>query len=147
MGDEVGRRDFFGTLVKWIFGLTVLSWVPPTVAYLFPKSTGETEKVFVNPSGKPITVSAVLEEGSIIGLAFGHPTVVVDYKGDLRAFSAVCTHLGCIVQWKKETGTFLCPCHAGRFDANGNVISGPPPKPLPHYGLKVVANEIKLSEA
>ena len=147
MGDEIGRRDFFSTLVKWIFGLTVLSWIPPVVAYILPKSTAGKEKVFVDPSGKPIMVSAVSDAGSKIGLAFGHPTVVIDYKGDLRAFSAVCTHLGCIVQWEKEAGTFLCPCHAGKYDALGNVISGPPPKPLPRYAIKVVDNEINLSEA
>jgi cytochrome b6-f complex iron-sulfur subunit len=147
VGDEIGRRDFFGTLVKWMLGITVVSWIPPMVAYLLPKSTAGTEKVFVNPSGKPIMVSAVSEEGSKTGLAFGHPTVVIDYKGELRAFSAVCTHLGCIVQWEKDAGIFLCPCHAGRFDANGNVISGPPPKPLSQYGVKVVENEIRLSEA
>jgi len=44
--------------------------------------------------------------------------------------SAVCTHLGCIVQWQKERGQFLCPCHAGLFGIDGRVLSGPPPKPL-----------------
>jgi cytochrome b6-f complex iron-sulfur subunit len=147
LDQKIGRRNFFESVIKWILGITVLSWIPPMVAYLLPKSTAESEKVFRDPSGKPIIVSAVLEEGSTIGLAFGHPTVVIDYKGQLRAFSAVCTHLGCLVQWKKDERIFLCPCHAGKFDANGNVISGPPPKPLPQYGVKVVENEIKLSEA
>lgn len=147
MGNELGRRHLLGTLVKWIFGLTALSWVPPAALYLFPKSRGEAEKAFLNAKGEPIKVSAVLKTGSVVGLALGHPVIVVDYQGKLNAFSAVCPHLGCLVQWQKQTATFLCPCHAGKFDANGNVISGPPPKGLENYLVKVVANEIQLSEA
>jgi cytochrome b6-f complex iron-sulfur subunit len=51
-------------------------------------------------------------------------------KGGVVALSAVCTHLGCIVQWDKDKQIFICPCHGGRFTPEGKVISGPPPKPL-----------------
>ncbi len=147
MDEKIERRNFFGTLVKWILGVTVVSWIVPIVAYLFPKSKGEAENVFMDPLGNPIMVSAVLDEGAKIGLAFGNPTVVISYRGEVRAFSAVCTHLGCIVQWKRDEDIFLCPCHAGKFDPNGNVISGPPPKPLPHYRVKVERNKIELLKA
>lgn len=61
----------------------------------------------------------------------GQPAVVLQARaGNFAAFSAVCTHLGCIVQWQAEKGEFLCPCHAGRFSAQGEVLAGPPPKPL-----------------
>ena len=146
MDEKNGRRNFLGTLVGWIFGLTVVGWIIPIIAYFFPKSKGETENIFMDPSGNPITVSAVLEEGSKTGLAFGDATVVINYKGELRAFSAVCTHLGCIVSWKKDEGIFFCPCHAGKFDPSGNVISGPPPKPLPQYRVKVAGSKINLSK-
>jgi Rieske Fe-S protein len=45
------------------------------------------------------------------------------------AISAGCTHLGCIVTWDEGQQIFKCPCHDGRFDAEGNVLSGPPPAP------------------
>jgi cytochrome b6-f complex iron-sulfur subunit len=146
VNEEIERRNFFGTLINWILGVTVVSWVIPIVAYLFPKSKGGAENVFMDPSGNPIMASAVSKDGSKIGLAFGDATVVIAYKGGLRAFSAICTHLGCIVQWKKDEGIFLCPCHGGKFDPNGNVISGPPPKPLSQYEVKVEGNNIKLSK-
>lgn len=146
MDEKIERRNFFGTLVNWILGLTVASWIVPIVAYLFPKSKGEAENVFMDPSGNPIMVSAVLEEGSKTGLAFGDATVVISYGGEVRAFSAVCTHLGCIVSWKKDEGIFFCPCHAGKFDPSGNVISGPPPKPLLKYRVKVEGSKINLSK-
>ena len=146
MDEKIERRNFFGTLVNWILGLTVASWIVPIVAYLFPKSKGEAENVFMDPSGNPIIVSAVIEEGSKTGLAFGDATVVISYGGEVRAFSAVCTHLGCIVSWKKDEGIFFCPCHAGKFDPSGNVISGPPPKPLLKYRVKVEGSKINLSK-
>lgn len=48
----------------------------------------------------------------------------------LTVFSSICTHLSCNVIWQEEAEVFECPCHAGRFDANGQPISGPPKKPL-----------------
>ena len=146
MDEKIERRNFFGTLVNWILGLTVASWIVPVVAYLFPKPKGEAENVFMDPTGNPIIVSAVIEEGSKTGLAFGDATVVISYGGEVRAFSAVCTHLGCIVSWKKDEGIFFCPCHAGKFDPSGNVISGPPPKPLLKYRVKVEGSKINLSK-
>lgn len=59
--------------------------------------------------------------------------------------SATCTHLGCTVNWKSDEGSsgeFVCPCHGGRFDRNGNVISGPPPKPLKRVPANVENGEI-----
>lgn len=50
--------------------------------------------------------------------------------GGLVALSAVCPHLGCIVQWERGRQEFLCPCHAGYFTPGGKVISGPPPRAL-----------------
>ncbi len=61
----------------------------------------------------------------------GRPVVVLQKSaGEFVAFSAVCTHLGCIVKWVPDSGEFLCPCHAGRFSTDGAVLGGPPPKPL-----------------
>jgi nitrite reductase/ring-hydroxylating ferredoxin subunit len=55
----------------------------------------------------------------------------------VRAFSAVCTHLGCRVAWSEEAGQFRCPCHGGRFAADGSVVAGPPPRGLDELGTRV----------
>ncbi|MCK4535525.1 MAG: Rieske (2Fe-2S) protein [Desulfuromonadales bacterium] len=61
----------------------------------------------------------------------GRPAVVLQPSpGKFVALSAVCTHLGCVVQWQEDQGQFLCPCHGGRFSEDGAVVSGPPPEPL-----------------
>ena len=58
------------------------------------------------------------------------------------ALSAVCTHVRCIIGYDRERRGFVCPCHDGRFDLAGNVLSGPPPKALPSYAVSVRAGEV-----
>lgn len=60
----------------------------------------------------------------------GRPALVVNTGDGYRAFSAVCTHLGCVVKWKKGRRQFFCPCHGARFDLEGEVRGGPARRPL-----------------
>jgi Rieske Fe-S protein len=53
-----------------------------------------------------------------------------DGEGELLVLSAGCTHLGCGVRWDDDAERFLCPCHGGEFDATGQVVAGPPPRPM-----------------
>ena len=57
-------------------------------------------------------------------------------------FSAVCTHLDCIVQYRKDYEQIYCACHNGRYDLNGRVASGPPPAPLQKYAVTIKDNEV-----
>jgi Rieske Fe-S protein len=81
---------------------------------------------------------------------FNHPShgssILVDFGGQWRAFSAVCTHAGCEVNY---TGSSIyCPCHAGSFSpTNGSVLGGPPPSPLPEYGVQVQAGALYVSQS
>lgn len=63
--------------------------------------------------------------------------------GEVLALSAVCTHLGCNVRWREDESRFACPCHAGFFDMDGNVTSGPPPRPLWRLETRVVDGELE----
>lgn len=58
------------------------------------------------------------------------------------ALSAVCTHVRCILGYDAGRRILVCPCHDGRFDLSGNVLSGPPPRPLPGYPVSVRAGEV-----
>jgi menaquinol-cytochrome c reductase iron-sulfur subunit len=60
------------------------------------------------------------------------------------AFSMNCTHLGCPVRWLSEANLFMCPCHGGVFYADGQVASGPPPKPLNQYPVRVDDDEVQI---
>jgi len=63
--------------------------------------------------------------------------VVRTADGDLRAFSAVCTHLDCTVQFKADTSELWCACHNGMYDLGGNVVSGPPPRGLQKFTVNL----------
>ncbi len=66
-------------------------------------------------------------------------------KDKVIAISAGCTHLGCIVTWDEDQKIFKCPCHNGKFDAEGKVIDGPPPAPLKRHLVKIEDEVIFLS--
>lgn len=81
------------------------------------------------------------------GKVFPGPQVVVTQPeaGNFKAFSAVCTHMQCIVD-QVANGTIDCPCHGSEFSINnGSVVAGPAPRPLPGEHIKVAGNEIFLA--
>jgi cytochrome b6-f complex iron-sulfur subunit len=61
---------------------------------------------------------------------------------EVKALSTVCTHLGCTVYWQKDKKEFYCPCHQGRFDKDGNVLAGPPPRPLDSYKVELEGENV-----
>ena len=65
--------------------------------------------------------------------------------GQVVAIDATCSHLGCIVTWHHEKKIFQCPCHNGHYDAEGRVLSGPPPRPLRRHKARVEDGKILLA--
>jgi Rieske Fe-S protein len=86
-----------------------------------------------------------LNVGKIV--KFGSRPALLIRLGDTewRAFSAVCSHLNCTVQFQDATRLIWCACHNGLYDLNGKVISGPPPRPLEEYTVHVRGEEVVLS--
>jgi Rieske Fe-S protein len=62
--------------------------------------------------------------------------------GEVEVLSDICTHLSCRVNWNEENQEYVCPCHAAFFDINGAVKSGPPPRPLDQYEIKLEENQL-----
>lgn len=129
-----GRRKFLGLCLGGLAALAAAAVAFPVFRYLAPRSGKVT-------SGKVTFPEKDLLEGEAKFFEFAGSSAVLVRKqgGSLIALSAVCTHLGCIVQWEKDKQNFLCPCHGGRFNSEGLVTSGPPPKPLAKIPF-VVAN-------
>jgi cytochrome b6-f complex iron-sulfur subunit len=119
------RRKFLTACLGGIGAAAACLTAYPLFRYLAPRQGGATRKKAAIPATE-------VPEGDAKFFEFDSRTAVLVRKkgGDLVALSAVCTHLGCIVQWQKEKEEFLCPCHAGRYSSDGAVLSGPPPKPL-----------------
>jgi cytochrome b6-f complex iron-sulfur subunit len=128
------RRRFLDALLAVGFVSTAAAMAYPVARFLIPP-----------PSGEPATENAVagraiaLKPNSAAIFKFGsRPGIVVrTADGDVRAFSAVCTHLDCTVQFKSDTAQFWCACHNGMYDLGGNVVSGPPPRGLEKFVVNI----------
>ena len=133
--DDNGRRKFLGICLGGMAAGLAAAFLYPVYRYLAPRTNSEAMAKVVIPE------KDVLEgEAKFFEFAGSSAVLVRKKGGELVALSAVCTHLGCIVQWEKDKQEFLCPCHGGLYTADGTVISGPPPKPLPKLPF-TVANE------
>ncbi len=112
------------------------------MAYLFPP-----ERRVFNPTRRRMRVARADEipigKGKQV-LFDGEPVWVLHLKGGWIALSAICTHQGCIVHWDEKRLMLNCPCHAGLFDVNGNVLAGPPRRPLKRLRVSVVRDEIVI---
>lgn len=98
-----------------------------------------------SPSGKVLGKTSDIPEGG--GKVFASERVVVTQPkaGEFKAFSATCTHQGCLVK-KVADGTIDCPCHGSRFDvSDGSVKGGPAPRPLPPAKIEVSDGSIRLA--
>jgi menaquinol-cytochrome c reductase iron-sulfur subunit len=65
-------------------------------------------------------------------------------SGQLQVLSAICPHLGCSVAWKASQGKFVCPCHGGQFDPDGQHIAGPPPRSLDSLKAQVKGGKLQV---
>lgn len=131
------RRNFL-KLLTFILGSTaVSSFAYPLIRFLAPPQTKATgERISIKKSDIPLGKGQEIVFG-------GTPAIVVNVQGlGYIALSRVCTHLGCLVEYNKETNRFICPCHAGTFSVEGHVISGPPPRPLAKLPLNVQGDNI-----
>jgi len=137
--DQSTRRKFLATCLGAIAAAGGGATLYPVYKYLAPGKGDEGLAKTTFPE------SEVPAGGAKFFSFRGEAGVVIRNKsGKLVAFSAVCTHLGCIVQWEKEKQDFLCPCHAGRYSMDGVVIAGPPPRPLPKLAVNVANGIITI---
>jgi cytochrome b6-f complex iron-sulfur subunit len=110
---------------------------------------------FLAPPAQPEAATGAAVVGKVKGfppnsgkvVRFGNrPTIVVRLPGgEFRAFSAVCTHLQCTVQYRSDMELIWCACHNGRFDLAGRNVAGPPPRPLDPLEVAVRGDDVVLS--
>lgn len=148
-GDPAGGRQTRRRFLRWLGGLTVVSTaamiLTPVVGFLMPSQSGRA-----SGGGKTLVgTTADIPAGAGKVVAMGSkPVIVVNTPQGVKAYSAICTHLGCVVAWNDMIGVIQCPCHDGRFNpASGAVVSGPPPAPLPPLTVSVEGDQIFLTEA
>jgi Rieske Fe-S protein len=150
---EVSRRDFIKGTTAVVGGLIgALIGIPSVVFMLSPATKSDAGS------------DALIALGQIENYPIGIPTrfdftqtkingwertatnyglyVVRKSESEVRVFSDICTHLGCRVSWHADQEHYISPCHDGHFDILGNVISGPPPRPLDEFVTKIERGEL-----
>lgn len=133
-----GRRTF----LNWFLGLSAGALASavfyPILRYISPPRVPEAQTHQVN-AGSVDDPELIQKEFKII--RFGNKPVIVLRlaENDVRAFSAVCTHLSCIVGFRKDKQLIWCNCHNGVYNLHGINIGGPPPRPLTPFKVDLVA--------
>lgn len=146
------RRDFMSTAILAIGGFMSAVFVIPGIVYIVGPALrknqleewvrlGSTDKVEL---GTPtlFKVNVERQTGWIMNEEELSVYILTENGRDYIAMSNICTHLGCRVRWISDQSQFFCPCHNAIFDEEGQVVSGPPPRPLDRYETKVENNQI-----
>jgi Rieske Fe-S protein len=132
--ERAGRRTFLDAVLGFGFASSAAAIFYPIWRYLIPPASGE-------PATASVVAARLADVAPNTGVIFrfgSRPGLLVrGPDGELRAFSAICTHLDCTVQFKADTAQVWCACHNGLYDLAGNVVSGPPPRPLERFAVNV----------
>jgi Rieske Fe-S protein len=138
------RRDFLDWLIK-LSGTALGAFVLyPVARYLVPPKAPEAATRRVIAAAKD-----ELAPGSFKIFPFGgQPGILIRMAdGNYRAFTAVCTHLGCTVQYRPSDRFIWCACHNGVYDLEGRNVSGPPPRPLEAFDVHVSGDQVVVEKA
>jgi Rieske Fe-S protein len=139
--DPGRRRAIDWLLGSWLVGVCGAVFYP-VMRFLVPPEIAEAPTQSVKAGS-----AASLSPNTARLVPFGQtPAIVVRLKtGELRAFSATCTHLSCTVQFRSDLEHIWCACHNGHYDLTGRNIAGPPPRPLEAFDANVQGDEIVIS--
>jgi len=140
--ESPGRRRFLRFLMSFSVVSSISIIAAPIVGFLIPPKTptsgGGSRVLAAKLSELPAGTGKIVAMGS-------KPVIVTSTEAGINAFSAVCTHLGCIVEFDATTRQIMCPCHDGHFNpASGVVVSGPPPRPLPPIATAIEGDDVYL---
>lgn len=140
--ERTTRRRLLGWLSRGFLSLWAVGFGWVTLSFLRPPRTRQSlgERVIrVGPLDSiPVGQARLIRHGRdpIFVVRTDEETVV--------GLAGVCTHLHCVLEWNGEQRQLACPCHEGAFDLNGNVLKGPPPRPLRRYRVQTQLNQIYL---
>ena len=137
-----GRRSFVQWMLGGGFSTSILSFLYPIIRFLKPPLAPEAS---VNEAQAGKAGDLKPNTGKIV--KFGARPVLLIRIGEAewKAYSAVCTHLNCTVQFNEDKRQIWCACHNGYYDLNGHVVSGPPPRPLEEFSVHLKAEEVIIS--
>jgi Rieske Fe-S protein len=133
-------------LLRWLLGgglsASLVSFLYPAFKFMNPPDIPEAS-VNEAPAGKVQDLKP--NTGKIVKFGSLPVILVRTSETEWRAFSAICTHLNCTVQYKESSHQIWCACHNGLYNLNGQVVSGPPPRPLEQYSVHIRGDEVVVA--
>jgi cytochrome b6-f complex iron-sulfur subunit len=143
---ETDRLEHGRRWVNLLLGSGVLasiaSFIYPALRYIIPPAVTES-------TSRSVVAAKVGELKPNTGKIFkfgAKPGILVRTRdGGFKAFSAVCTHLNCTVQYRDDLRQIWCACHNGLYDLEGRNISGPPPRPLEEFAVNVQGEDVVVT--
>ena len=118
---------------------TIASFIYPAIRYVIPPPVSEASNLSVVAA----KVGELKNNAAKVFRFGSEPAILIHTSnGNYRAFTAVCTHLGCTVQYRADLREIWCPCHNGKYDLRGRNVSGPPPRPLAQYQVHIQGEDI-----
>ena len=148
---NIPRRGFLKFAIGLFNGLIVLLLAVPGLGFLLTPVLRKRVETWAKlgsieqfRSGMPqkAIFKYISEADYILAEKNGFVWVVADEQGRVSVLSAVCTHTGCNVAWQPGEEKFVCPCHEGRYDLTGKVLSGPPPRSLTKLETRLENGEL-----
>jgi menaquinol-cytochrome c reductase iron-sulfur subunit len=150
--ENPGRRKFLAGAIAFLGGIIALVLGGSGAVYFLSPSWRGKKDNWVEagpeaelPEGQPVKKEFIQRAtDGWVTTESGGSVWLLKEKGTLTAFNPHCTHLGCPYRWDPSKNLFLCPCHNGVFDKSGKVVSGPPPRGLDRYPVKVENGVISI---
>jgi menaquinol-cytochrome c reductase iron-sulfur subunit len=149
------RRRFYIGAIYGLWAIISAALALPALVYLLfpPKPRRENEWVDAGDISK-ISPNAPVEmsfrrnrvDGWKVISEKSTAWVVKQADNSVVAFGPQCTHLGCAYHWEEGKNEFLCPCHSSLFALDGKVLSGPAPRPLDRYDVKLQGSRLLLGD-
>lgn len=138
---QPGRR-WVNLLLGSGIAASIVSFLYPAMRYIIPPPVAESSSRFVVAA----KVSELKNNSGKVFKFGSRPALLVRLTdGSYRAFSAVCTHLNCTVQYRSDLREIWCACHNGLYDLEGRNVSGPPPRPLESYEVHIQGEDVVVT--
>ncbi len=138
---EHDRREFIKKALYGVFALLGLGGLLAGLKVLAPSGRQDRELAWFPLVPEDEVPRSGVKKSELVYAMSGKErkarVFIVSSSGKLAVLSAVCSHLGCLVNYRKESKEFVCPCHGGKYDISGKNIEGPPPAPLTTYPVEI----------
>jgi menaquinol-cytochrome c reductase iron-sulfur subunit len=145
-GKEINRRDFMKLTIAGIGGVIAAAIGIPAIAYIVGPALKEQTADWIKLGAvNKVELNTPTLFKTMVQTQTGWVSSEEEFSGyvmtengqDFIVMSNICTHLGCRVRWIPDKEGFYCPCHNGVFAKDGTVVSGPPPRPLDRFEVKI----------